>query len=109
MKTSLNITYIIFKTIDAYYANEFTPMPSFEHMRMSELIKRFLEHFKNPNSVNMPLPVPDPLPMPDRVYQLLAKVSTTNVQAFGVSRLKIENLTSDIVEMKVGTYLIFVL
>lgn len=49
----------------------------------------------------MPLPIPDPMFMPDRVYNLLAEVSTTNVTAFGVSRIRVENFTSDIVEMKV--------
>lgn len=69
---------------------------------MSELVKKFLEHFKNPDSINLPLPVPDPMPMPDREYPLLVRVSTTDVKALGVSRLKIANLTSDIVEMKVS-------
>lgn len=83
-----------------------TPIPgafSMGNAKMSDLVKKFLEHFKNPDSMNMPLPLPDPLPMPDRVYPLLARVLTTNVSAFGVSRLKIENFTSDIVEMKVSS------
>lgn len=61
-----------------------------------------MEHFKNPDSIHMPLPIPDPLVMPDRVYSLgLNKVSTMNVTAFGVSRIRVENFTSDLVDMKV--------
>lgn len=102
---------ILFILITEVYlhANEFedafsTAIPggfAFDKAKMSDLVKKFMEHFKNPDSMNMPLPVPDPLPMPDREYPLLAKVYTSNVSAFGVSHLKIENLTSDFVEMKV--------
>lgn len=69
--------------------------------KSSELIKKFLDHFKNPDSIHMPLPIPDPMIMPDRIYNLVVEVSTTNVTAFGVSRIRVQNFTSDIVEMKV--------
>lgn len=67
----------------------------------SELVKKFLDHFKTSNSTNLPLPIPDPFFMPDRVYSVGVKMSTTNVTAYGVSRLKVENFTMDAVEMKV--------
>lgn len=70
-------------------------------IKMSEFIKKFLEHFKQPDAMNTPLPVPDPMVMPDRTYPLGVKVTTTNVTAYGISRLRIENFTSNVVEMKV--------
>ena len=70
----------------------------------SNLVRDFLEHFKNPDANNLPLPIPDPFIMPDRIYPVMGvKVATTNVTAYGISRVKIENFTSDLVEMKVCT------
>lgn len=68
----------------------------------SDLVRDFLEHFKNPDANNLPLPIPDPFIMPDRIYPVMGvKVSTTNVTASGISRVKIESFSSDIVGMKV--------
>lgn len=69
----------------------------------SELIKNFMEHFKNAEAASRPLPIPDPMVMPDRIYPILAtKVSTTNVTAFGVSHIRVRNFTADAVKMKVN-------
>ena len=71
-------------------------------LKGSELIKNFVEHFKNPEAATRPLPIPDPMFMPDRIYPILTlKVSTTNVTAFGVSHIRVRNFTSDAVKMKV--------
>ncbi len=65
-------------------------------------MKKFIEHFKSQDSMNLPLPIPDPLIMPDRIYPILGvKVSTINVTAHGVSRIRVENFTANAVEMKV--------
>lgn len=70
----------------------------------SNLVRDFLEHFKNPDANKLPLPIPDPFIMPDRIYPIMGvEVATTNVTAYGISRVKIENFTSDLVEMKVCT------
>lgn len=79
-------------------------VPSVKRLsRISDTVLKFLEHFKNPDSVNMPLPLPDPMSMPNRTYQIMtASVTTTNVKAYGVSRMRINNFILDVVDMKMN-------
>lgn len=63
--------------------------------KSSELMKTFLDHFKNSDFqyiCGCPFLI---------LHNLGVKLSTTNVTAFGISKIRVENFTSDIVEMKV--------
>ena len=77
-------------------------VPPSNELRGSEMIRNFLDHFKNPDAATKPLPIPDPLIMPDRVYPILhLNVLTTHVTAHGVSHIRVRNFTADAVKMQV--------
>jgi hypothetical protein len=71
--------------------------------KMSELILRILDHYKQEDPVGIPgAPVPDPLSIPPLAHSFsVGKMTFKNVQLFGLSKFRIPHVKADVTAMKV--------
>nr|XP_018914135.1 PREDICTED: uncharacterized protein LOC109042037 [Bemisia tabaci]XP_018914137.1 PREDICTED: uncharacterized protein LOC109042037 [Bemisia tabaci]XP_018914138.1 PREDICTED: uncharacterized protein LOC109042037 [Bemisia tabaci]XP_018914139.1 PREDICTED: uncharacterized protein LOC109042037 [Bemisia tabaci] len=72
--------------------------------RLSEEVRAVLEHYKDPDPVGLPNdPVPDPMPIPDIKHSFsLHTMTLRNITVHGLSKFRIDNAFSDLVDMQVS-------
>ncbi|CAH0392545.1 unnamed protein product [Bemisia tabaci] len=70
--------------------------------RLSEEVRAVLEHYKDPDPVGLPNdPVPDPMPIPDIKHSFsLHTMTLRNITVHGLSKFRIDNAFSDLVDMQ---------
>lgn len=66
--------------------------------RLSAQIFAVLDHYKQKDPIGLPgAPIPDPMPIPDIKKSVsLAKLSMTNVKAYGLSKFRLKYIHSDL-------------
>lgn len=65
---------------------------------MGKQLFEVIDHFKNPNPVGLPLPIPDPIESPEAVEQNISvgKLIMKDIKVNGVSKFRIQNVTVEI-------------
>lgn len=62
---------------------------------MAKQIFAIIEHFKDPDPIGLPVPIPDPIEVNQTVEQSLSvgKMIMRDIKAYGVSKFRIQNVT----------------
>lgn len=73
--------------------------------QLGDQIRAILKHYQQDDPVGLPgAPVPDPMPVPDMKHSFSVYTMTfKEIQVYGLSKFRIENIKSELALMQVGT------
>jgi len=74
--------------------------------KLSEQIRKILKHYQRPDPVGFPgAPIPDPLSIPPMNKDFgMAYMTFKNMTVHGLSKFKVENVNTDLKNMKVSVF-----